>query len=118
MQVLVTHQLRNESLAHGSVKRSRRAKEERKHIDVPKLDAACDCKSSQRQREYAHRCLGHHQEPALVEAIRSQSGPGQQKKLRCKLQGHDDAHSRSIMVSELREDEPVLSNTLHPRPDV
>jgi hypothetical protein len=50
--------------------------------------------------------------------IGGKSGPRQEEKLRCKLQGHDDAHSGSIVVCELRKDEPILSNPLHPCPNV
>src|ERR1700733_495787 len=118
MQVLVTHQSRKKGLALGSIQCSRRAKQKRKYIDLPKMDIARDRKDSQSQRQHTHRRLSDHQELALVEMICSKSGPRQQKKLRCKLQRHDDSHSGGIMMGELRKDEPVLSNTLHPGTDV
>src|SRR3984957_15139539 len=112
MQVFVTYQFRNKSLSHGSIQCGRRAKQKRKYIHLPKTDVARDGKDSQSQRQQPHRRLGNHQELALVEMICGKSGPGQQKKLRSKLQRHDDSHSGSIMMGELRKDEPVLSNTL------
>src|ERR1700683_2538263 len=114
MQVLVTHQFGYEGLAHGSIQCGRRAKQKRKYIHLPKTDVARDGKDSQSQCQHPHRRLGDHQELALVEMICGKSGPGQPKKLRAKLQRHDDSHSGAIMMWELRKDEPVLSNTLHP----
>src|ERR1700684_3180811 len=108
MQVFVTHQSRNKGLSYGGIQCGRRAKQKRKYIDLPKTDVARDRKDSQSQRQHPHRRLRDHQELALVEMTRAKSGPRQQKKLRCKLQRHDDSHSGSIMMRELGKDEPVL----------
>ena len=89
-----------------------------KHIDMPEPDATGNRKHSQRQSQHAHRRLREHQEFALVEVIRRKPCPRQQKKLRRKLQAHDDADGGRIVVRELSEYEPVLRDALHPCADV
>jgi hypothetical protein len=85
---------------------------------VPEADDSCDRENSQDERKHAHGCLGQHQELALIEAVRSRSRPGQEQKLRSKLEAHHDTQRRRIVMGQLRQHEPILSNALHPRTDV
>jgi len=42
----------------------------------------------------------------------------QQQKMRSELERHHDADCCCVMVCQLREDDPVLGNALHPRTDI
>jgi hypothetical protein len=81
---------------------------------VPELDDARDGERSLDERKGAHGCLGEHEELALIEAVGSRAGPGQEQEERGELQAHDDAERGRIVMGELREDEPVLRDALHP----
>ena len=56
-----------------------------------------------------------HQELALIEAVRGQSRPGQEHKLRSKLEAHYDTQRRRIVMGQLCQHEPILGHALHPR---
>jgi hypothetical protein len=50
--------------------------------------------------------------------IGSKAGEGQQEKMRAELERHDHPDRGRIVVSQLREHEPILGRALHPRSDV
>ncbi len=85
---------------------------------MPELDDSSNGESAEDERKHTHRRLSEHQEPALIEAVRSRSCPGQKQKQRSELQAYDNAQSRRIMMSKLRQDKPVLRDALHPGADV
>ena len=102
--MLVTYELRYKGLPYRGIERRSRTKQKCKHVHMPESGDAFDRKHSQDQRKYAHRRLRKHQEFALVEAIRREACPRQQKQLRSKLQAHDNTNGGSTAVTAQKEE--------------
>src|ERR1700722_14618617 len=96
--MLVTYELCYKGLSDRGIERRSRTKQKCKHVHVPESGDALDRKHSQDQRKYTHRRLRKHQEFALVEAIRREACPRQQKQLWGKLQAHDNTNGGGIVV--------------------
>ena len=94
----VTDELRDKGLSYGRVKRCRRTEQKGKHVHVPEPGDAGDRKDAQDERKDAHRRLRQYEEFALIETVRGEACPRQQQQLGSKLQAHDNANGRGIVV--------------------
>src|SRR5579872_7208603 len=94
----VTYEFAYKGLPHRGIKSRSTTEQKCKHIHVPEPGDAFDRKHSQDKRKHAHRGLRKHQEHALVEAIRREPRPRQQKQLRSKLEVYDDTDGGGIAV--------------------
>ena len=73
---------------------------------------------TERDREQEQQSLGHHEQPAAVEAVGDPAGDADQQQRRRELQRHRHAHRGGVVVGQLGQDDPVLGGRLHPRADV
>jgi hypothetical protein len=70
-KVAVTDHLGHEGLPNRSIKRRGRARQESEHVDVPEPNGPFYRENSEQPRKQAHRCLSKHQQPALIQPVRS-----------------------------------------------
>ena len=115
VEVLAAHHLDDERLASGHVERLDAAQQEREHEDLPDLDQSGRDERRERECQDHQDGLGGHERPALRQMIGDEPAEQAEDQHRRELRRGDEAEVERI-VRQL-EDEPVLGDGLHPRPD-
>src|ERR1019366_9437325 len=110
-----THHLANERLARRILEAIVEAEHDREHADLPEQHHVEHHEETEDQRLRRHQRLQHDHQPSLVDTIGDDAAVGPEDQHRQRLEREHETDRRGRVGQG--EDQPGLSDRLHPRPD-